>query len=193
MWYGVTVGPKFRRVPRGGPRAWPLWDTRPLWGCVGWDAGTPWAFPGFPVVPARAGLAAAPKMASGLCKPPASGVQVVHRVRESSVPAAQAATHRAERVPTSRAARVDRARSVRRAACSGRAGSVRRPREPRRELRASATRAPCKRRAPSGACTRGPGAAHGPGERASVWRRAASRRLQPPLPSVESRQLASGT
>lgn len=59
--------------------------------------------------------------------------------------------------------------------------------------RASATRAPCKRRAPSGVCTRGPGAAHGPGQRASVRRRAASRRLQPPLPSVESRQLASGT
>lgn len=61
------------------------------------------------------------------------------------------------RAPTSPAARVDRARGVRRAACSGRAGSVHRPRERQpREPRASGVRraacahaAPVRRTAPA--------------------------------------------
>lgn len=138
-------GPQVSEGSPGGPCAWPPWATRPPWGCVGWDAGTPWALPDFTVVPACAGPAAAPKMASGPCKPRASGAQVVHRVCKSCVPAVQAACTEQRASVVQGACTKPRAPAAP-ATCAVLASPAHQPREPRAS---SVRRAVCAHTAPA--------------------------------------------
>lgn len=120
------------------------------WGCGARD-GDPWALPGCSTAPSCAGPAAAPKMASGLCKLPVAGARGgrASRQRGAACPERRAPAAGRARAPSGRA----RAPSGRARAPSSRA---RAPSSRARELRAEprASGAQGARSEPSAAATR---------------------------------------
>lgn len=174
-------GPRVLEGSLGGVHMLDLRRTPGPHGAVwGGTPGPPRALPGFPAVPDHAGPTAAPKMASGLCMPRASGVQVVHRACKSP---SRARTSRA-----SSAACAECAPSVRRARAERAPRREHRPVPSRRRAckpRALATPAGCKQRAPSGVRS-----ARGPGERAAARSPSAALAAPFPPPKADSLRVA---
>lgn len=112
------------------------------WGCGARD-GDPWALPGCSTAPSCAGPAAAPKMASGLCKLPVAGARGgrASRQRGAACPERRAPAAGRARAPSGRArAPSSRARGLRaEPRASGAQGA-------RSEPSAAATRAVCVQR-----------------------------------------------
>lgn len=157
------MGPKFRRVPRGGPRAWPLWDTRPcgaVWGGMpgppGPSPASPWSqpVPGSRLLPKwPLGFASRPRP---VCKSCIGYVSRPCRPRRRQRTERSACQRRERRASIVQGACAEPRAAAVQAACavlaSPGASCVRQPREPRasdvrRAVRAHA--APVRRTAPA--------------------------------------------